>query len=158
MQGNNGLWAKTFEKKFNSIYKITRLTSQFWILPSAKNYNASCWVSEWTPVMRKRSQNHFRLHFTSKTPFIWYTRHFKYSRMRCSRTTENNNWQSDKKEVLTNNQGKKYNSMKHLKGQQFLFTKTCIEKCLWKSWVTNKTLQIQALLKFQAALAVFAIF
>ena len=35
--------------------------------------------------------------------------------------------QSDKKEILTNNQDKKYNSMKNLKGKPFLFTKTCIE-------------------------------
>ena len=57
-------------------------------------------------------------------------RHFKYCCMRCSRTTENNNKQSDKKEIdiLTNNQDKKCNSTKHLKGLQFfLFTKTCIE-------------------------------
>ena len=50
--------------------------------------------------------------------------------MRCSQTTENNNWQGDtKKEILTDNQDedKKYNSMKSLKGQQFLFSKTCIE-------------------------------
>ena len=50
--------------------------------------------------------------------------------MRCSQTTENNNWQADtKKEILTNNQDEdeKYNSMKRLKGQQFLFSKTCIE-------------------------------
>ena len=50
--------------------------------------------------------------------------------MRCSCVTEDNSQQSykhDKKEILTNNQDKKYNSMKHLKGQQFLFTKTCIE-------------------------------
>ena len=37
------------------------------------------------------------------------------------------NRQSDKKETLTNNEDKKYNSMKHLNGQKFLFTKTCIE-------------------------------
>ena len=58
-----------FEQKliyFNSIYKITR--------PSAKPYNASCQVFEWTLVMRKRSQNHFRLHFTSKTPYSFDTR------------------------------------------------------------------------------------
>ena len=58
-----------FEQKliyFNSIYKITR--------PSAKTYNASCQVFEWTLVMRKRSQNHFRLHFTSKTPYSFDTR------------------------------------------------------------------------------------
>ena len=41
--------------------------------------------------------------------------------------TENNNRQSDKKEILTNNQDKKHNSTKHLKEQQFLFSKTCIE-------------------------------
>ena len=36
-----------------------------------------------------------------------------------------NNRQSDKKEVLTNNQDmKKYNSMKHFKRPQLLFTKT----------------------------------
>ena len=38
-------------------------------------------------------------------------------------------WQSDlyTKEILTNNQHVKYNSMKHLKGQQLLFTITYIE-------------------------------
>ena len=41
-------------------------------------------------------------------------------------TTENNR-QSDKKETLSNNEDKKYNSMKNLNGQNFLFTKTCIE-------------------------------
>ena len=47
-----------------------------------------------------------------------------------SQTTENDNWQGDTtKEILTNNQDedKKCNSMKRLKGQQFLFSKTCIE-------------------------------
>ena len=60
---------------FNLIYKITRPTrSQFYILPSAKTYNASCRVFEWTLVMRKRYQNPFRLHFTSKTPYSFDTR------------------------------------------------------------------------------------
>ena len=39
MQGNNGLWAKTFETTlpyFNSIPRITRPTSHFGILPRAK--------------------------------------------------------------------------------------------------------------------------
>ena len=40
--------------------------------------------------------------------------------------TENNR-QSDKKEILINNQDKKYNSMKHFKRQQLLFTKTRTE-------------------------------
>ena len=82
-------------------------------------------------ISRKRSQNHLRLHFTSKETYKFDTRDtFEYSCMRCSCVTENNNRQSDKdakKEIFTNNQDKKYNSMKHLKGQQFLFTKTCIE-------------------------------
>ena len=43
--------------------------------------------------------------------------------MSCSFTTENNQ-QSDKKEILINNQDKKYNSMKNFKRQQLLFTKT----------------------------------
>ena len=50
--------------------------------------------------------------------------------MRCSQRTENINWQGvTKKEIFTNNQDedKKYNSMKRLKGQQFLFSNTCIE-------------------------------
>ena len=49
--------------------------------------------------------------------------------MRCSCTTENNrpSDKHDKKEIFTNNQDKKYNSMKHLKGQQFLFKKTCVK-------------------------------
>ena len=42
--------------------------------------------------------------------------------MRCSRTTENNIKQSDKKDqidILTKKQTKKYNSTNHLKGLQF---------------------------------------
>ena len=46
--------------------------------------------------------------------------------MQCSCMTENNQ-QNDKKEILINNQDKKYNSMKIFKRQQLLFTKTRIE-------------------------------
>ena len=45
-------------------------------------------------------------------------------------TTENNNKRRDKKDqidILTNNHDKRYNSTKHLKDYNFLFTKTCIE-------------------------------
>ena len=38
-----------------------------------------------------------------------------------------NNQQSDKKEILINNQDKTYKSMKNFKRQQLLFTKTRIE-------------------------------
>ena len=74
--------------------------------------------------MRKRSQNHFRLPFTSKTPYSSDTGGIllKYSCMRCSRTTGNDNKQKDKKDqidILTNNHDKKYHSTKHLKGLQF---------------------------------------
>ena len=44
--------------------------------------------------------------------------------MRFSRTTENNNKQSDKEDqidILTNNHDKKYNSTEHLKGLQLQF-------------------------------------
>ena len=48
----------------------------------------------------------------------------KYSCKRCSRTTENNNKQSDKKDhidILTNNHDKKYNSTRHLKGPHLIY-------------------------------------
>ena len=93
-----GFWAKTFEKiYFNSAYKITRPTSRFWILPSAKIYNASCRVFKWTLVMKKRSQNHFRLHFTSKIPYSFDTRSI-LTTPACGvhgRKKTVNNWQSD---------------------------------------------------------------
>ena len=45
-------------------------------------------------------------------------------------TTENYNKQSDKEEIdiLTNNQDKKYNSTKHLKGLQFFIYEECWER------------------------------
>ena len=60
-----------------------------------------------------------------------YACHFEYSCMGCSGTTENNR-QSDKKEILMNNQDKNYDSMKHFETKQLLFTKTRIMrvKCL----------------------------
>ena len=78
--------------------------------------------------MRKRHQNYFRLHSTSKTPDSFDTRGILISipAYDHSRTTENNNRQTDKEEILTNNQDEKYNSMKQLKGR-FLFTKTFFE-------------------------------
>ena len=79
-----------------------------------------------TPA-RKSSRNHFRLHFTSETPqsFKLFDTRGILSTPACdSCSTENR--QSNKKEILTNIQDKKYNSMKHLKGQQSVFTTTCI--------------------------------
>ena len=56
---------------------------------------------------------------------------------------KNNNKQRDKKDqidIVTNNQDKKYNSKKHLKGLQFFYLRGALRvKCLWMSWVTNKT-------------------
>ena len=73
MQGNKGLWAKTFEKSyFNSLSKVTRPHSNFWILPSGKLAVRA--VHVWMNNSRKRPQNHFRLHFTSKTPYELDTR------------------------------------------------------------------------------------
>ena len=47
---------------------------------------------------------------------VWYTGHFEYSCMRCSCTTENKRHYDFKKiaKETTNNQDKKYNSVKHL--------------------------------------------
>ena len=80
--------------------------------------------------------------------------------MRCSRTTENNNKQSDKKDqidILTNNHDKKYNSTRHLKGPQFIY-----EDVYWE-WSTSeypksRMKPCRYSLKFQATFAVFAIF
>ena len=60
----------------NSAYKIIRPTSQFWIMPSTKAYNASCRVEYLNEhsVLKKRSQNHVRLHFSSKIPYSFDTR------------------------------------------------------------------------------------
>ena len=66
-----------FEQKLIYLIQFTKspvrpANSKFF--QSAKTYNASCRVFEWTLVMRKRSQNHLRLHFTSKTPYSFDTR------------------------------------------------------------------------------------
>ena len=47
---------------------------------------------------------------------VWHTGHFEYSCMRCSCTTENKRHYDFKKiaKETTNNQDKKYNSVKHL--------------------------------------------
>ena len=72
MQGNNGLWPKTFEKSyFNSLSKVTHPPSNFWILPSGKLAVRA--VGVWMNNSRKRPQNHFRLHFTSRTPYEFDT-------------------------------------------------------------------------------------
>ena len=61
-----------------------------------------------------RSQNHFCFNFTSKLLHAMFC-------------MAENNQQSDKKEILINNQDKTYKSMKNFKRQQLLFTKTRIE-------------------------------
>ena len=141
MQGNNGLWAKIFGKKnFNSVYKITCPTSLFWILPSAETYNASCRVFEWTLVMKKRSQNHFRLYVTSKIPYS-FDRRSSLSTLACGvhgrlKTT------TGKAIILKNNQDKKYNTKEHLKVNNCYSRRRVLRvECLWRSWVTNKTLE-----------------
>ena len=80
-----------------------------------------------TPT-RKSSRNHFRLHFTPETPqsFKLFDTRSILSTLACDSCSTENNRQSNKKEILTNSQDKKYNSMKHLIGQQSLFTTTCI--------------------------------
>ena len=112
--------------------------------------------------MKKRSQNHFCLlgilFLKYHMRFIWYTRHFKNCCMRYSRTTENNNWQSDHvrkrswQTIKTRNTNSKDNNF-------YSWRQVLRVKCLWKSWVTNKTLQILALsFKPPSPCLLFAIF
>ena len=61
--------SKNSRKNYISIqFPKSLVRPHFWILSSA-----NCRVFEWTLVMRKRSQNHFRSHFTSKTPYSFDT-------------------------------------------------------------------------------------
>ena len=141
MQGNNGVLAKIFGK--NILIQFTKSpvsTSLLWILPSAKTYNASCRVIEWTLVMKKRSQNHFRLHVTPKIPYS-FDRRGILSTLACGvhgrlKTT------TGKAIILKNNQDKKYNTKEHLKVNNCYSRRRVLRaECLWKSWVTNKTLE-----------------
>ena len=62
--------------------------------------------------------------------------------MQCSCMTENN-LQSDKKEILINNQDKKYNSVKHFKRQQLSFMKTRTESEVsryFSTWTRGKNI------------------
>ena len=57
--------------------------------------------------------------------------------MRCSCTTENNR-QSDKKEIFTNNQ-ENITQWNIIKDNKFYFRRQVLGvKCLWKYWVMNK--------------------
>ena len=142
----------SFEQKLIYLIQFTKspvrpANSKFF--PSAKTYNASCRVFEWTLVMRKRSQNHFRLHFTSKTPYSLDTRGILSTPV-CDvhwrlKITTSKAIRKDQIDILTNKQDKKYYSTKHLKGLQFFYLRRRVlrVKCLWISrWVTSKTLQI----------------
>ena len=88
-QGNNGLLAKTFENFSKS--PIRPAGSHFW--PSAKNQSELS--SVWKNMLRTRFTLQFNKNFINmliflKFLYVWYTRHFEYSCMRCSCTAENN--------------------------------------------------------------------
>ena len=68
--------------------------------------------------MRKRSQNHFRLHFTSKTPYSFDTRGI-LSTPACDVHGRLKITTSKATKKITSIYDKKYNSTKHLKGLQF---------------------------------------
>ena len=139
MQGNNRLWAETFKKIL--VIKFPKspfqpATSDF--CPQ-KRCQVQCellnaWMNSIVPG------NRYTLHNNEKSIYLKTRTHLVVRGLRiifvlilplkycmwCSCMTENNQ-QSDKKEVLINNQDKKYNSMKNFKRQQLLFTKTRIE-------------------------------
>ena len=70
-----GLEPKLSKKSyFNSISKITRFDHPLLNFAKCQTCSASCRVFEWTVVVRKRSQDNIRLHFTSKTPYSSDTR------------------------------------------------------------------------------------
>ena len=89
--------------------------------------------------MRTRSQNHFHSYFTSKTPYSFDTRGILSTpswdnhgrlKMTTNKVIRKRSWQTIKED----------NSTKHLKDNNF-YLRRCVltVKCLWKSWVTNKT-------------------
>ena len=97
MRGNYGLWAKTFEKK-KKLIQLTKspvrpANSEFCQAPNLQWEFSSIGMNASNEEEVSESFS-FAFYFLNAI-FIWYTRHFKYSCMRCSRTTENNNWQSD---------------------------------------------------------------
>ena len=70
-----GLEPKLSKKSyFNSISKITRFDHPLLNFAKCQTCSASCRVFEWTVVVRERSQDNIRLHFTSKTPYSSDTR------------------------------------------------------------------------------------
>ena len=116
---------------------MTRPTSHFGILPSA---TLAVWavVFELILVMRKRSKNHFPLHVTSKTPYS-FTNDLPQGLTTTSKAIRKRYWQTikiKKRNIIQWNIQKDNNfySRRHV----------LRVKCLWKSWVMNKTLQIKA--------------
>ena len=70
-----GLEPKLSKKPyFNSVSKITHFDHRIMNFAKCRTCSASCRVFERTLVMSKKSQNNFRLHFTSKTPYSSDTR------------------------------------------------------------------------------------
>ena len=138
MQGNNRLWAVNFQKDLgNSISKITLPASHFWLLPPKKVPSA---VQTVECLNQQYLVNRYMLHNNKKSIYLKTQTHLAVRVLRiifililllkycmwCSCTTENNQ-QSNKKEILINNQDNTYNSMKNFKRQQLLFVKTRIE-------------------------------
>ena len=143
--------SKNFRKKiyFNLIYKIMHPSDQP-VLNFAKRPNVQCQLSriwnQWTLVMRKRSQNHFRFHFTSKTPYSSDTRgilsthacdvhgQLKITTSKAIRKIRLISWQT----IMTKNI-----IQRNIKRTIFYLRRRVLRvKCSWISWVTNKTLQI----------------
>ena len=136
MQGNNGLWAKTFGKTLSS---FNFQNHPFWLF--LKKGPCSVWtvecMNEQYPVIYVRFKKVRKKALLFKKSNTLSTRGLriilflilllKYHNLHAPacdvhvrlKTTG----KAIRKEILTNNQ-EKYNSMKHFKRQQLLFTKT----------------------------------
>ena len=138
-----GFWTKTS----NKIIFLVHLSDQP-LLSFAKRQTCSAsWnIFEWKLVMRKRSQNHFRLHFTSKTPYLFDVRGilstsicYVHGRLNSAtiatgKAIRKRSWQTIKKRYIIQwNISKDYN----LYSRRRLLTVNCVGKF----WITNKILQ-----------------
>ena len=127
---------------FNSLCTITRQPSHFWILPSAK---LAVQVAGY--YNRKRSQNNFRLHFTSKTPYSFDTRGILSTpafdvHVRLKTTTRP---QAISQEILRTIKTRNLSQWHISKDNNFYSRRHVLRvRCLWKSWAMKKSLQIYA--------------
>ena len=132
---------------FNSLCTITRQPSHFWILPSAKlavQVAGNIIIGRGLKIIFVcilLLKPHIHLIHAS----FWVLLHLMFMF----------DWKqqpaSDKPRDLENNQDKKFKSMTHFKGQQFLFTKTCVESEVSLKILSNEKILANLSLIFKEA-------